>query len=235
MFSVGTKFNSFEDLQNAIKQLEELTFCNFYKYQARTLENIKSRITKTINASLKYYEITYNCIYNCKKKSKSCGNRKKPSLIGNCPVFISLRTSVDGLTLDVRSCILIHNHETNKIIYNNLPRQRKIDLNDPTLIELLSLGANKKLVQSKIHNETGKNVRLKSLHNMKSKQTNFINNMDVLEKILKNDYNCFVKVLYDKHSVVNGIFFADDKMKNFLNSYPEIIFVDATYKLLNSR
>lgn len=38
-----------------------------------------------------------------------------------------------------------------------------------------------------------------------------------------------------KNNVLLGIYFQDQQMKNILNAYPEMICVDATYKLLELR
>lgn len=38
-----------------------------------------------------------------------------------------------------------------------------------------------------------------------------------------------------KNIVLLGIYFQDQQMKNILNAYPEMICVDATYKLLELR
>lgn len=228
-------FNSFNDLENFIKKYEKSLFCNLYKFQAITISNLKGRVTKTINPLLRYYEITYRCVFGDKTSSKNNGKRNKLSLKINCPVKISLRASNDGLCLEVRGCILSHNHERNEVLYRNLPNQRKIDPNDPAIIQLIELGANKKLIQSKIYSDTGKNIRLKSIHNMRTNIESSLNTLVKIEHSLKDKFNCYVRILHDEKNQVSGIFFADTEMKRFLKFYPEVMFIDATYKLLNSR
>lgn len=118
-FTVGMKFNSFEELEHAISNYENSSYCNLYKHQARTISNIKGRITKSINPLLRYYEITYHCIFGGKNRCKKVGQRNTTSLKNDCPVKIRLRVSVDGLHLEIRGCILDHNHDCNEIIYRN--------------------------------------------------------------------------------------------------------------------
>ena len=42
----------------------------------------------------------------------------------------------------------------------------------------------------------------------------------------------FVDVLYDDEKNFKGLFFQDTSMKQSFTSYSEIVFIDATYKLL---
>lgn len=153
---------------------------------------------------------------------------------GSCPAHLSLGVSSDGQTLEVKSINLTHNHERNELFFNYLPPQRKLNPNNPLIPEMLSLGANKKLLQAKIRQETGQIVTLKSLHNAK-KNTPSNNDMDYIYKVLTIDYKCDVRVLSGEENQVTAILFVDEEMKRILTYFPEVLFVDATYKLLDSR
>ena len=47
------------------------------------------------------------------------------------------------------------------------------------------------------------------------------------------DTDATVDVLSDEEKDFKGLFFQDPLMKHTFNAYPEIVFVDATYKLLD--
>ena len=44
-----------------------------------------------------------------------------------------------------------------------------------------------------------------------------------------------VEVLVDQSDMLQGIFFQDQEMKDIFSAYPELVCVDATYKLLELR
>lgn len=44
-----------------------------------------------------------------------------------------------------------------------------------------------------------------------------------------------MEIITTGESVFHGIFFQDNEMKQVFSAYPEILFVDATYKLLELR
>jgi len=63
-----------------------------------------------------------------------------------------------------------HNHETNEILFNNLPNQRRMNPKDKSdIIQLMDMQANKKLIQDKYVKETGKIITLKDLSNIRTK------------------------------------------------------------------
>ena len=235
MFEIGKKFSSFKELQDAINLYEKNFYCNFIKRDSKKLTNVKRILSKSFNEDLIYYSIKYVCYFGNQYRYRSTGIRQKQSLKGNCPVHVYLSVSSDGQQLEVKSVNMAHNHETNEIFFRYLPPQRKLDHKDDLICELISLGANKKLLQSKLQEETGKVITLKSLHNAKTSISKNHNDMDNLYKLLKNDYNFDVKILAGEANNVSAILFLDEGMKKVLSFFPELLLVDATYKLLDSR
>lgn len=233
-FFIGMKFDSFETLKLQIANYEKHNFCNLKIRESRRILNAQRRLNRSVNAQLIYYEIKYVCFFGVSYKCNGKGDRKTSTLKSNCPFHIALRASTDGHFLEVKSMNLFHNHTLDASIYQNLPSQRKINRSDKVLSELISLGANKKLIQAKIHQETGRNVSLKSLHNITKYTSVEVNNVDSIVTLLQKNFNCKVKILSNKNSVC-GIFFMDDKMKQAFDFFPEVVFMDATYKLLDSR
>ena len=74
---------------------------------------------------------------------------------------------------------------------------------------------------------------MKKLSNIKYSNKSHSKKLDFLLS-LKKKPGIFIEILEDK-SDFKGLFYQDFDMKNCLKAYPEIIFIDATYKLLNCR
>ncbi|KAG8176409.1 hypothetical protein JTE90_018401 [Oedothorax gibbosus] len=95
---------------------------------------------------------------------------------------------------------------------------------------------NKKLLQEEIVKETGKGVTLKDISNLvaKSKTTLKTLGLDKILDLLQNVHKCTVTALHDK-LLLQGLFFQDQEMKNMYMNFPEVLFFDGTYKLLDNK
>ena len=73
---VGDEYNSYEQLEKAIKALEKLQNINFWIRDSRSITAAKRRINFIIRPVLKYYEVKYACIKGDRPfQSKSTGAR----------------------------------------------------------------------------------------------------------------------------------------------------------------
>ena len=139
--SVGTKFDSFDELNRVIKQYEEDNCANLYKKESRTIEAAAKKCPKkTFNSNLKYAEVIYACVRNGKYKSKvTTGERPNQSTIrSGCQFSIKLR-SYDGQFLEVRSHGPAHNHECKKECFMHYPSQRRLDKQDIEKVSTCSI------------------------------------------------------------------------------------------------
>lgn len=102
---------------------------------------------------------------------------------------------------------------------------------------MLQLKANKKLVREQLEKESNKVITLKDLSNLEAKSKGQAPRNDIEKTVamLQNDYNASVRLLVDEKDELRAMFFQDDAMKSSFAAYPEIIFIDATYKLLETR
>jgi len=86
-----------------------------------------------------------------------------------CEAGIYLRASDDGKSLVITKMTELHNHEISWVLYSHLPNQRKINpANKAIIFELMDLKANKKMIQNKIMNDSGKIITLKDLSNIRT-------------------------------------------------------------------
>ena len=154
-----------------------------------------------------------------------------------CPFKIALRANKEGSKLCVTSKDGSHNHQINRELFMHLPKQRKLKPAEKSIASsFLEMGANKKLLQEKLMRDTNKIVLLKDLANIQQGANGGNeNDLKVMVDKLKSKYKCVVKLLSDSDSNFLGIFFQDKEMKAVFDSYPEIVCVDATYKLTSLR
>lgn len=62
-FSVGDSFQSFSELEEKLQAFKAKKYVEFWRRDARTIEAVQNRLNRTINPSLKYYELKYCCIH----------------------------------------------------------------------------------------------------------------------------------------------------------------------------
>lgn len=60
---VGSRFESFKFLENAVKELEKEQNVTFWKRKARTINSMSCRIVRLNPENLRYYSIKYACIF----------------------------------------------------------------------------------------------------------------------------------------------------------------------------
>jgi len=85
----------------------------------------------------------------------------------DCPFRIKLANSKDGNHLQVKELEKNHNHDIHEAAYRHLPRQRQLDKETKSdARKMLSLKANKKLIQDHIITTTGKIITMKDIHNI---------------------------------------------------------------------
>lgn len=98
---------------------------------------------------------------------------------------------------------------------------------------LLRMKASKKFIQENISKETDKVVLLKDICNIATaaNQGKSRNNLDITAQTLKDKYGADVELYSDSERNLLGIFWQDRKMKELFAAFPELMCLDATYKL----
>ncbi|CAI6358456.1 unnamed protein product [Macrosiphum euphorbiae] len=237
-------FSSFDEFESVLSHYKDKNYVDYYIKDCKTLASINAKFPNgkmvTASTKIKYYYIKYCCVHGgCHKKKKNTLDQRVTSTMRQgCEAFIYLKASANGQQLEITKMDETHNHETSKILYSHLPNQRKITPeNKAIVIELMDMKANKKLIQEKIMKESGKIVTLKDLSNIRTTAGNHCSKNDLTEVVtkLKSKFNCTVEVSIDEYNNLNGIFIQDMIMVESFSSFPEVVFADATYKLLDLR
>lgn len=131
-----------------------------------------------------------------------------------------------------------HSHNLSKDLYEHLPRQRRLteDLREHSK-DVLRLKANTKMLQQEIESTTGHPVTLKDIANLRAETKKKTNSNDLEEVIqyLKSKDGSVVDIIVDQENNFKCLLYQDQYMQNMYSKFPELIMVDATYKLLSLR
>ena len=130
-----------------------------------------------------------------------------------------------------------HNHDISENGFKHFPKQRRLS---PTVEEeidqLLSMHANKKLVQQHIFQSSGKVVLLKDLHNIKARtQKSSGNDLQALVEEMQRVADSVTKLVLSNEDELRAVFYQDEKMKHAHAKFPELLLLNATYKLNDLR
>ena len=238
---MGQRISNIEELERLVKTYEDCNFCELWKKDVRTLKAAKKLVPKRValaDPSLKYYSLLLSCKFGGQARKKKDRIRETKSLSQGCPFEVYITLAADGQALQVSRIEELHNHELSKEVYEHLPRQRVVSVEDKIEMEnAIKMKANSKLLQQKIEKSTGKKVTLKDIANMKQKTRQDINrnDLDSVINYLRQQKGSTAEVIIDEENTFKGLFFQDEYMRDLYSKFPELLLVDATYKLLELR
>ncbi|XP_065320998.1 uncharacterized protein LOC135928456 [Gordionus sp. m RMFG-2023] len=230
---INAKFKSIVDFNLALAIYEKQYFTNIVIHKSDIL---KPPNTKEDIIQFKYKRATFICKYGLQKVSRSRGIRKTSSLRKNCifKLVVHLVKYTSGHYLVIHKLDDIHtNHELDEKLFKLLPKQRQLSPSKRQFVEQsLSIKGNKVKIQEVIL-KTGKMITLKDIHNIGSNLNKPSNNIlfNVYQQ-LKEDNGAIVEIIEENNQLM-GIFYQDSNMSHNLKFYPEVLFIDATYKLNN--
>ena len=241
MFYIGRRFESINELHEVKKSFEDTCFVDLWKKDVRNLSAAKKRAPKrvaNINPSLHYYSILLACKFSGKPRKKNRQKKETKTFHQNCPFEIYLAASEGGNALEVLRINLEHNQEISKDLYESLPRKRLLP--GHVLEEVKSaikLKANNKLLQQKIEQDIGKKVTLKGISNIKYRTRLPLNrnDLDSVVEFLQKEGDSSVDIMVDQEENFKGLLYQDTYMRNMYMKFPEVMLVDATYRLLDLR
>ena len=242
LLKIGHRFYNIEEVKRAKELYEQKHFCELWKRDTRTMESAKKRVPKRVEHAempLNYYSLKLACKFGGKDvDSKKLRKRKTNSFRQGCPFEVYLVLSQDGKALEVSNVTLDHNHSPSKELYQHLPRQRRLRGNlRQHGVEVLRLKANSKMFQQEIESSTGHRITLKDIANLKyeDKKMNSSNDIEEVVNYLKSQDGSVVDVIVDQEGDFKCLLYQDQYMKNVYSNFPELVMVDATYKLLDLR
>lgn len=239
MLHVGDKFDSFKSFNEKLEEYKKKVYSDFWIRDCRTLKNHAKKYPNscaaTADSKLMYYYVRFACIKGGRAYTPRNKLRKTFTFRQDCKSGFFLKLTACGKYLEIKELCEEHSHTVSEALFRSLPQQRlkipeKLKLQSK---DLLNARGNKKIVQNKIIQESGCYVTLKDLTNLNRKPESK-KKFDECVDILKNIYNCDVQILLEEDHL-KCLYFQDVEMKRIFASYPEMIFVDGTYCLHESR
>ena len=133
-------------------------------------------------------EPTKSCKFGGRPNASKERTRKTKSFHQGCPFEVYLSLASDGQALEVMRVNEGHNHALTKQLYAHLPRQRAVSEKVGKDIKgALNLKANKKLLQHKLEQKSGKKITLKDISNIQQRtpSENDQNNLEIVTNLLR--------------------------------------------------
>jgi zinc finger SWIM domain-containing protein 3 len=136
------------------------------------------------------------------------------------------------------------NHNIDEQTYKHYTENMRLTEEEINFVnEMIQAGANKQKIKNMLmERRGGRPVSLKSIHNVQTKFKREIEQLIAeeteLEKLLANMNkipNARIKVSVNEDNELLGILFQDERMARIYEKYPELLLIDATYKLNNRR
>jgi len=120
-------------------------------------------------------------------------------------------------------------------MYDHYPRQRRLDTDSRIMAsKLVTMKVNKKILQNDLMKTHNKIVTLKDIHNLVISKSPA---SDAL-KILATSYegtDVTLNILKNEKNELKAIFYQDKEMQRLFSLCPEVLFVDAIYKVNDLR
>lgn len=238
-FTVGSEFTSYALFNEAVKQYEKTNWINLYHYRT---DRLKDDVPEEIREVFVVNSLRLRCKFGGPiRKTRSRNIRKTRSYKCGCPCRINIHFNDKKQVLHVTKYVAEHNHTLSEDIFKTLPKQRRLsDENKKYVEKMLSVKGSAKLIQAQVNSLTNQKTLLRDIHNQKLK----IKANDVADSMFDDDIVRFVNEVKENREVcvgmyndseLHGMYFQDERMKNYYNAYPELLVIDATYGSRNRK
>ena len=173
VLSLGQKFNTYDELDAAIKQYQTQNFCVLVTKDSRSIEAAQKRL----NPELKYNELKFACHHEGENRKRvTKGERQTATSKIGCPFRMHFKTTEDGQQLMLKNWINEHNHDITEDVYTHHHRTRKLDKDTLKEVqEMLRVDPDRRLRRQHLGDKTSKEIRMKDVHNIATRMKNPVN------------------------------------------------------------
>ncbi|XP_074106843.1 uncharacterized protein LOC141532412 [Cotesia typhae] len=232
---IGSTFNSFQSLLTFVKQFQKEENDIYITRDSRKLTSDNTQ-DPTYNADLEYIYVKFGCKFGKATHTPKIDKvRNTSSYKLGCEFYIYAHITKDKNLLEITKVNLEHiNHEDIEAFIGDVPENRRLSPGTYEMaLNAMDLNCSKKLLQNKIMDDKKINIRTKDLSNMHRKHKDLMtNDLQVVERILKSK-GADVHILH-KNNEYQGLYFSTADMRSSLKAWPDIVFLDGTYKVFNT-
>ncbi|XP_067866046.1 zinc finger SWIM domain-containing protein 3 [Heterodontus francisci] len=207
----------------------------FKKVSTHTLERENKRRRVEIPIRFKYASVRLCCVHYGQPRIRSTGVRPNQRYLAlGCEVLISVKFNTTKNKLCVSSYHLVHTgHVLHPECLRFHARRRQLNHDERQKVEeLVKLQAGNKQLKDYIERSFNKTVTLSDIRNVKSRLKTGDDSMDALcdtlEKIQQDGAALRVGL---QGSSILYIAFMTPAMKAYMQAFPELLFMDGTYKM----
>lgn len=242
-FAIGTEFNSLDEFRNRLDSYEKQEFCNFVVASSQKL-NATADISADVVGKFGYKYIRYTCKKFGDPRNVNPANEKRQSKSyrDECKSFFSvgLKQKDGDFILRIINLIENHNHGRNSTLFKSMPKQRRntISGSAPFLAQVANVKPNTLLLQNELthsseNNQPVKRSDVKNALAKIRKKPDDTNDLVSMVNAMKKIQGAVVKVYHNSQNELE--YFQDRLMKQFFDSFPELLLFDATFSLNDRR
>lgn len=229
-------FSSFIEFKSALKKYEKKSCANFAIHHSKKL-SLRQEPSLGLRDKCVYSYVYFQCkmggVFRQRAKVRYTKSFKK-----KCKSLINLKYDSARKMLRVTRIKEKHNHARSKSLFSCMPKQRILSKKEKGEVNyIIGLRPDFRTLQQRLGEKRIVPPTLKDLHNIKQRYTKAAE-VNVLQSVideLTRFRSNIVKMFVDNNNELQGIFFQDERMKVYFDRYPELLIIDATYKLNNRR
>ncbi|XP_070563064.1 zinc finger SWIM domain-containing protein 3-like [Ptychodera flava] len=188
-----------------------------------------------------YSDITFVCKHYGKPRIRGVNERPRQSYFASgCNVKLRLVYVEAMNNYKVTVLSTEHNHPISSQAFGWYPENRRLEDSELKQVEdLLQLNVDIRNIKNFVSEKTGKTVISKDIHNIKKNLDNKMSKgrsegqkvVDRLLKLQQDDPNATTVVEMSSDDEFELLFFQTSNMKLLYNQYPDVLFIDGTYKV----
>jgi len=235
-FVSGECFDSFDAFAAKLSDYQFRTKSVFRIHKSVKAETENKRRKEKIPELMKYSYVSFVCVHYGKAESKSTGVRPKQRYLGSgCQASLSLCYTKKGV-LQVTALSLDHNHDHNESDYPFYSKTRRLTDGEATAAsEVIGLKMKNKDLRHYLHNRFGKCLTTQDVVNLKGRLKGecAIGDVEQLQKVLLDVESSGgkISIKIDDSGKLMLVCFSSSDMLHVGAAYPEVLFIDGTYKV----
>ncbi|XP_019646381.1 PREDICTED: uncharacterized protein LOC109486916 [Branchiostoma belcheri] len=241
LLKLGDEFLTWAEFKAALDNYQETTHAELSKISSKKVETENRKLPEGVQkfpCAHVYRAVKFGCIHYGKPRPSGSGIRPNQSTFKmGCPAEIYVSSDRKKGKLVVTSFNDNHNHEVGEEVRKYYPSQRRLE---GELLEeackLTKLRVDVRVLKDHVHKTSGKLTTSKDLHNLRAslqQGTEADAVIRALEDILHNDKGAKIAVVLDQDQTLEALYLQTSAMVSSFSSFPEILFMDATYKTNN--